>query len=210
MNQYCPAISCLFPVESTGSSSEVYITRSSWDTLEDPHSKVVPCRRYGVPFKPFRVEQLFSCAIHAWDGVYPLVDWTDYPKEVLKRQDSLGQHSQKILGPEIESRIELFKRYPDGWDAGMGRSMQLGCIAMLDCFVNKFSDFGAAAPSLFLTRGGNLQLSWEDQSGEPIEVEFFPNKIEYYIASKQQEGEVGLDPENPIDALDRVVQLISR
>ena len=185
------APSCLLPTEGIGSSTEVYIPRSAWLPSGDPLSKIMPVKLVACRLS-FLVEQLSSKARKSWQGKYPLEDWIDYPKDVVKRLDMLGQQSQKILGAEIVSRLELFKKYDRGWDAEGAMPLRSGSLAMLDCFVNKLSDFGATPPSLFLTRAGNLQLSWEDESGGAVEVEFFPDRAEYYIARKQLEGEVEL------------------
>ena len=201
--------SCFLPTKGTGSSTEVYIPGSAWLPSGDPLSKIRPRQNRGMPSELFRVEQIVSKARKSWQGTYPLEDWTDCPKDVVKRLDGLGRRSQKILGAEIVSRLELLKKYDRDWDTGGAMPLQSGSIAMLDGFVSKFSDFGAIPPSLFLTRGGNLQLSWEDKSGDAIEIEFFPDRAEYYIAGKQLEGEVELDPEDPAAALERIVRLIS-
>lgn len=205
---YC-ASACFLPTEGTGSSPVVYIPQNVWLPSVDPLSTIIPCQARGVRSELFRAEQLVSKAKKSWQGKYPLEDWFDFPKDVVKRLDGLGQHSQKILGAEIVSRLEVFKKYDQNWDGEGAMPLRSGSIAMLDCFVNKFSDFGATPPSLFLTRAGNLQLSWEDESGEAVEVEFFPDRAEYYIARKQIEGEVELDPEDPAAALERIVRLIS-
>ena len=47
-------------------------------------------------------------------------------------------------------------------------------------------------PSLFLTLKGNLSLGWEDKNGQSIEVEFYPDKAEYFIESLNEESAVKL------------------
>lgn len=39
-----------------------------------------------------------------------------------------------------------------------------------------------------MTGDGNLSISWEDREGKIIELEFFPDKIEYYIEIEEDEG----------------------
>jgi len=47
-------------------------------------------------------------------------------------------------------------------------------------------------PSLFFTLEGNLELGWEDRNGQAIEIEFYPDKIEYFIESLNEESSVAL------------------
>jgi len=51
---------------------------------------------------------------------------------------------------------------------------------------------------LFLTHQGNLQLGWEDVSRNVVELEFFPDRIEYYIELLNEEGSVGLQDQSQL------------
>jgi len=90
----------------------------------------------------------------------------------------------------------------------MGRWKPLSTItiALVDVFANKYSEFGQVAPSLFFTREGNRQLSWEDKEGRPLEVEFFPEKLEFYVGRTDEEGSINIAPENPIKALEQLIE----
>jgi hypothetical protein len=110
--------------------------------------------------------------------------------EVIKYTDDLSDKSKNILGENGVSRFYDFLLYDEGWDFGRGEPLSKYSIAILDIFLNLFEDLRKREPSLFLTRSGNLQLSWEDDLEQIIEVEFFPNKIEYYIESNDEEGEM--------------------
>jgi len=115
--------------------------------------------------------------------------WSD-KFEVIKYIDDLSNKSKEILGENSVSRFYEFLSYDRGWDFGKGEALSKHSIAILDIFLNCFQEIKEKEPSIFLTRAGNLQLSWEDKFDNPIEVEFFPNKLEYYIETNSEEGEI--------------------
>lgn len=110
--------------------------------------------------------------------------------EVVKYIDELSEKSKDVLGRNGVDRFNEFLLYDKGWDFGRGESLSKHSIAILDSFLNSFEKLKDKEPSLFLTRCGNLQLNWEDNSGKAIEIEFYPNKIEYYIESNNEEGDI--------------------
>ena len=115
--------------------------------------------------------------------------FSPYREMVLVSTDTLGSKTAALLGDNGVKRFEEFKRYKDGWDHGYGRPLSNRSVAVMEFFINKFSDSINEA-SLFFTRDGNLQLGWEDNSGNSIELEFFPDRIEYFIESLDMEGEI--------------------
>lgn len=175
---------------------------SAWDTI------VCQCRK-DAALRRLKSERLVFGAPEGWSGE-PLAGWLGRSMQVVKQLDGLGQNARMLLGTESQSRIEKFKKYEKGWDCGRGEPLNSESIALLDSFVNKFARFGHTPPSLFLTRNGNLQISWEDTDGNVIEVEFFPDRAEFYIGRTEEEGFVDIDPENPMDALERIIQKISK
>ena len=45
-------------------------------------------------------------------------------------------------------------------------------------------------PSVFFTDDGSISLLWEDKNGKDVEIEFFPDRVEYYVEAKGEEGEI--------------------
>lgn len=105
---------------------------------------------------------------------------------------ALSNNSQRIIGENGVRRFEEFKRYAEGWDYGRGRPLSAHSVATLEAFLRQVPELAAQEPSLFLTHDGNLQLGWEDAAGGAVELEFFPDRVEYYIESLQEEDSVGL------------------
>jgi len=117
---------------------------------------------------------------------------------IVKPIDELSSAARAILGPNGTARFDEFKSYPQGWDFGYGQPLSSASIASLDYFLALFGEF-STRPSLFLTRLGNLELAWEDGVGR-IELEFFPNKVQYFLEANDEESEV------PISHLPRLIE----
>lgn len=121
--------------------------------------------------------------------------------------DELNEDTVKIIGENGLQRFEQFKKYSEGWDFGIGKPLSFHSVASFKLFCKHLSEPIPDEPSLFLTREGNLQLGWEDKEGNKIEIEFFPNKIEYYIEALDDEGEVDLTHISQlVDTLKSVVE----
>ena len=105
----------------------------------------------------------------------------------------LSESSKRIIGENGLRRFEEFKRYHSGWDYGRGKPLSPRSVTVLNSFLEQLPELAAREPSLFLTHQGNLSLGWEDEHGNVVELEFFPNKVEYYIESLNEEGWVGLE-----------------
>lgn|GEM_PF-6964302 len=105
----------------------------------------------------------------------------------------LSENSKHIVGENGARRFEEFKQYRPGWDHGRGNPLSPRSITTLESFLRQLPELATLEPSLFLTHEGNLQLGWEDVQGNAIEIEFFPDKVEYYIESINEEGAVDLE-----------------
>lgn len=101
---------------------------------------------------------------------------------------ALSENSKRVIGANGVQRFEEFKQYHDGWDYGRGKALSAYSVATFEEFLRQIPELAAIEPSLFLTTNGNLQLGWEDAEGNVVEVEFFPDRIEYYIESRNEEG----------------------
>lgn len=121
--------------------------------------------------------------------------------------DELNEDTVKVIGENGLQRFEQFKKYSEGWDFGIGKPLSSHSVASFKLFCKHLSEPIPDEPSLFLTREGNLQLGWEDKEGNKIEIEFFPDKIEYYIEALDDEGEVDLTHISQlVDTLKSVVE----
>ena len=128
--------------------------------------------------------------------IYPYFREIENPLEtVFVNTDQLRKKTIDLLGKNGIERFEAFKRYSKGWDSGIGLPLSHKSIAIMEYFISFFSDFHSE-PSLFLTPNGNLQLGWENTQGQVMEMEFYPDKIEYYIEALEKEGQISLDKQN--------------
>lgn len=128
--------------------------------------------------------------------IYPFFREVEKPLEtVLVNIDQLSEKTATILGKNGLERFETFKKYSKGWDSGCGLPLSHRSVAVMEYFINQFSDFHSE-PSLFLTPSGNLQLGWENAHGQIVEIEFYPDKIEYYIEALDTEEQINLDKKN--------------
>jgi hypothetical protein len=97
-----------------------------------------------------------------------------------------------IIGENGKRRFEEFRKYPNGWYGGKGKKISKLSVLNFERFVKEFPELKSFQPSLFFTLEGNLELGWEDKNGQSIEVEFYPDKVEYFIESLNEENSVVL------------------
>lgn len=109
------------------------------------------------------------------------------------RQHSLTRLSEQvinIIGENGQRRFQEFIKYPDGWAGGQGKPLSAGSVNTLEQFLRHLPELAAYRSSLFLGYEGNLQLSWKDVRGGDVEIEFFPNRLEYFAESLNEEKSV--------------------
>lgn len=140
-----------------------------------------------------------------WANVEPAIG----RKSIIVSTGRLSKKAENILGLDGVKRFEDFKKYHEGWDHGAGKSLSLKSVAVLDYFINQYSYFHSS-PSIFFTREGNLQLGWEDSQGRAIEIEFYPDRIEYYLEGKGIESEIPVDVEESKSGLNRLVNELNK
>lgn len=116
------------------------------------------------------------------------------PPLVEAYADPLYRH----LGVNGIDRVKEFKTYKDGWDSGKGAALNEKSEENLHSFLRSRAEGFPTQPSVFLTRAGNLRLSWENEDGDGIDLEFFPDGIEYFLESSGEEGVAQL---NSIDEI---------
>lgn len=107
------------------------------------------------------------------------------------------------LGRNGFQRIQTFRNYGSGWDFGSGDPMSENAYSSLCKFLGTAIFPPGKAPSVFLTGSGNLELAWEALSGESVQAEFGPKKIEYYHGATGEEGEL------PVSEVKQVAALLS-
>lgn len=179
----------------TGANPSVSITES----MKPIDARVFYFRqgqKWALPPAQSSPKCLFKCSF-CWS--------IDKPENVTRIADGIGEKAKRVIGNEGAKRIQEFKLYEKGWDSGKGERLSSMSVAVAETFLNLYPKLSESQPSVFLTRSGNLQLGWEDQDDNPIEVEFFPNKVEYYIGCRDEEGEVQLDPDNPSEGLQSII-----
>lgn len=135
-------------------------------------------------------------------------DWSAIDiKAILRVNRELNQSAVRLVGKNGLDRFQLFRHFPKGWDSGNGEPLSEQSIKTFEMYATQYSDPVKCQPSLFLTRMGHLQLGWEDKEGKRIELEFYSDKVEYFIEALDDEGEVSLnDLAKLIDKLRSVVE----
>ena len=106
----------------------------------------------------------------------------------LAREDLL----LRKLGPKGWGRVHHFRSY---YGSGWGENGRVLSPKALDAFFRFVEDaqFPTAAPSVFLTDRGGIELCWEDRNGKSLQVEFTTTGAEYYNAATDEEGVVAFD-----------------
>lgn len=116
--------------------------------------------------------------------------------EIIKPTNDLNKNVIDVLRKNGVKRFLELKQYKKGWDFGTGEPMSSQSLAMMETFINLYPQLREKEPSIFLTREGNLQLIWEDNDNNTIEIEFFPDRIEYYLESKEIERTMAISRES--------------
>jgi hypothetical protein len=121
--------------------------------------------------------------------------------------DVLSEDSKRILGEDGLRRFEEFKHYHLGWDSGHGKPLSSHSVSAFQSFLERWPELADCEPSLFLTHQGNLQLGWKDAHDHIVELEFFRDKIEFYLECLNEEGSVLLDAQQQL--VDKIRSIIS-
>jgi len=104
----------------------------------------------------------------------------------------LSREAIAVIGENGKRRFEEFRKYPSGWYGGKGKKISKSSVLNFERFVKRMPELRQFQPSLFFTLEGNLELGWEDRNGQAIEIEFYHDKIEYFIESLNEESSVAL------------------
>ena len=110
--------------------------------------------------------------------------------ETIIPMDDLSEKARNFLGNYNYERFCSFKdEIKDGWDFGVGKALSGLSIAIFDLFMSMINRIDAD-PSIFMTSSGNLQFVYEDADDNTIDIEFYNDKIEYYIEKTDEESEI--------------------
>jgi hypothetical protein len=115
---------------------------------------------------------------------------TPFFREYLPPQQSaLGAEAAAALGVRGVKRLKAFQQLQPGWDSGRGEALQIDSLRALSSF---FEETMLRPPrlSVFMSGEGHLAVSWTDSKDQLIELEFFPDRIEFFIEATGDEGSV--------------------
>lgn len=177
--------------------------KGGWHEIKDPR---IFGDQTGFRTDPFNItsigvnfnnnEQLGLSAILRQDKRYQLLETPssiiDSPQSEKRSPIELSENTKRAIGENGARRFDEFKGYQRGWDFGRGNPLSANSVRIFEWFLGRLPEIVACAPSLFLTHYGNLQLGWGDAQGNSVEIEFFPNKLEYFIESLKEEDSVSL------------------
>lgn len=110
----------------------------------------------------------------------------------IKENLVLSPEAVLLVGENGKHRFDEFKRFPKGWYGGRGREISKYSVAVFESFIKKIPELRLFRPSLFLTIEGNISLGLEDKNQKNIEIEFYPDKVEYFVESLHEEASIGI------------------
>lgn len=100
--------------------------------------------------------------------------------------------SQK-LGSRGYGRMLAFTQfYTTGWGEGNKQVSPKGLSAFLR-FLKQVTFREGADPSVFLSNDGELQVAWNDQDGQAIQLLFGPKSIEVFHEAKRRDESVAVE-----------------
>lgn len=124
----------------------------------------------------------------------------------IKPINEITPAMRNALGEEGAERIRRFMETKDGWDFGRGKRFSKVSLAVLERFLQQNPPLPSKVFE-YLTANGNVQLEWTDEKGEDFEIEFFPDRFEYYFTATGEEGAFGLDE---VNLLVRKIERVAR
>jgi hypothetical protein len=140
--------------------------------------------------------------INDWIEQAPVSNWNclvygegNCSPVIISSTEGYSQKLAEIIGQNGISRIESFKRYQEGWNFGVGNPLSLASLGALEYFISQYNSF-ECEPSVFLSDNGNLILGWESVTRGSIELEFWQEKIEYFVEDLNVEGTIGINSYN--------------
>jgi hypothetical protein len=130
-----------------------------------------------------------------WDDfAVGVSSWSKCAQLKLKPTCELDQNAKNIIGDSGVGRFEQFTLLTRGWDGGEGEELSPYSVGAFLHFTRIYQElFEEVSPSIFITTNGNIQINWEDDSDNVVEIEFFLDYVEYYIEAHDLEDSLPLN-----------------
>ena len=97
----------------------------------------------------------------------------------------------KLFVTHSIERLEHFKAIKAGWDFNRGEVLNQKSLDRFNEFIALADKYPTKTISIFMTREGNIAIiHHEEVFNSDIEMEFFPDKIEYYHEFNEDEGTI--------------------
>lgn len=95
------------------------------------------------------------------------------------------------LGPKGWGRLHHFRHYYSaGWGDGSGSPLSPRALETFYNFLESANFSLETKPSLFLTEAGSIELCWEDECSNAVQIEFKSTGIEFYVEAQEIEESV--------------------
>lgn len=104
----------------------------------------------------------------------------------------LSPHEEDLLIQKVGARgwvrmLQFTQFYGPGWGEGHNKQLSPKGRAAFLQFLQLVELREGADPSVFLTDLGELEMSWDDRTGKPIQLVFGPKGVLVYVESQDRE-----------------------
>lgn len=109
-----------------------------------------------------------------------------------REEIKLLQKTKEILGENNLERLNFFWNEKEGWYFGNGEI--LSEIAVIN--LNYFCIFTEKIPyiiSIFMGHEGSLEILWRNENHQLFDIEFYKDRIEYYLEVIEEEETIKID-----------------
>jgi hypothetical protein len=110
----------------------------------------------------------------------------------IARPLELSKEAVAALGAHNAERFSKLSALQNGWHFGHGKALQSASLRSIEAFLILHNSFPERC-SLFLSEDGNLELVWRSERNETTSLEFYGNRIEYYIETLEEEGSIAIN-----------------
>jgi hypothetical protein len=145
---------------------------------------------YAQTTKPIHAHEKFYLVITGASLTHSLLNLSQREFNAPSRLQ-LSPNAITALGEHNAERFAKLSTLKDGWHFGQGNALQSASLRAMELFLAQYNSFPERC-SLFLSEEGNLELVWRSEENATISLEFYPDRIEYYIETLDKEGKVSL------------------
>ncbi|TAE25519.1 MAG: hypothetical protein EAZ92_12185 [Candidatus Kapaibacterium sp.] len=145
---------------------------------------------YAQTTKPIHAHEKFYLVITGASLTHSLLNFSQRGFNAPSRLQ-LSSNARTALGEHNTERFAELSTLKDGWHFGQGNTLQAASLRAMELFLAQYHSFPERC-SLFLSEQGNLELVWRSEENETTSLEFYPDRIEYYIETLDKEGEVAI------------------